>query len=202
MRHRKTRIATATAAAVVLTLGMAGCGDKTTNDPIPPKSNSPTAATPTKSLTPEEQVTKEAEEALARYYKVHDEMWQDPSIPLDKLKTVETSFAFNLDSDLRRQDLAGGAKQTGTTKFSIEKVLQVSLDNSDPKQGKAPTVQFRVCEDISDVDIVDKNGKSLIDPGRPDRSIARYWVTNYDFKTNPHDAWKVSSFTNPQEERC
>ena len=51
----------------------------------------------------------------------------------------------------------------------------VNLDNSDPKAGKVPTVQIDVCYDVSDVDVLDANGKSVVSPDRPDTGWIRSW---------------------------
>ena len=66
--------------------------------------------------------------------------------------------------------------QTGETKVVELKVQSVNLDNSDPKAGKVPTVQIDVCFDVSDVDVVDADGKSVVSPDRPDTGWIRFSV--------------------------
>ena len=72
----------------------------------------------------------------------------------------------------RQQDQ--GQRQAGTTRVSELKVQSVNLDNSDPDAGKVPTVVIDVCWDVSKVDVLDKDGKSIVCPNRPDTGWTRY----------------------------
>ena len=61
----------------------------------------------------------------------------------------------------------------------------MNLDNSDPKAGKVPTVQIDLCFDVSEVDVVDANGKSVVSPDRPDTGWIRFLVSNYEWDADP-----------------
>ena len=61
----------------------------------------------------------------------------------------------------------------------------VNLDNTDPQAGQVPTVQIDVCYDVSGVDVLDKDGKSVVTPDRPETGWVRYSVANYQWKEEP-----------------
>ncbi|MEV0949064.1 hypothetical protein [Promicromonospora sp. NPDC050249] len=91
---------------------------------------------------------------------------------------------------------------TGTTKIVQLSVQTVSLDNSDPGAGTVPTVQIDVCYDVSEIDVVDAHGNSVVPADRPDRAWERLQVANYDYDAEPDDAWRVASGETLEKAPC
>ena len=59
-----------------------------------------------------------------------------------------------------------------------------------------------VCWDVSDVDIVDGDGKSVVTPERKDVGWTRFTVTNATWDTAPTDGWRVSGGSDLEKEPC
>jgi hypothetical protein len=84
----------------------------------------------------------------------------------------------------------------------VLQVQSVNLDNSDPSAGKVPTVQVDVCVDVSDVDILDKAGKSTVSQRRPDTGWTRFTVANYHWSSHPKDGWRVATGEDLKKAPC
>lgn len=196
--NRRTALA-ALAALLAITTTACGKDDEPTTEPsVTP---SPTA-TSSKPATPQDQAVDDATAALDRWFAVANQLGQDPKAPLSQAKTVAISTALGYTEQLYRVQREQGLTQVGDATYEIDKILDVSLDNSNPKKGLAPTVKFQICWDITDVDVVDKAGNSQVTSDRMDRSVATYFVTNYDYAKDPHGGWKVSSFQRKMERPC
>ena len=127
----------------------------------------------------------------------------DPSSDLKKLATVATSTQLNAVQTLvGRQQRSGPAPDRHDTRISELKVQSVNLDNSDPTAGKVPTVVIDVCWDVSKVDVLDKSGKSIVSPDRPDTGWTRYTVANYDYAADPTGGWRVATGQDLKQTPC
>lgn len=136
------------------------------------------------------------------YYKVADQIGQDPDAPLSRLERVATSLELSARQQSFKEWRTSGLRQVGSTQI-VELVVQsVSLDNSDPEAGLVPTVQVDVCYDVSSVDLVDKSGASVVSPEREDRAWERLHVANYDYANDPDSAWQVASLTTLEKAPC
>ena len=78
----------------------------------------------------------------------------------------------------------------------------MNLDNSDPQAGKVPTVQIDLCFDVTDVDVVDAQGKSVVKTDRPDTGWIRFLVSNYHWDDDPDGGWRVASSQDIERTRC
>jgi hypothetical protein len=188
------RGASALATAALLLAAVTACADDG-QDPssnLPPTSTSPTpsASTPPSDA---EVASEAASELVRRYYVVRNQLRQDPKQPLSLLKTVAISTELAAQENLFKKEREQGLYQTGETRVAELEVQSVNLDNSDPKAGKVPTVQIDVCFDVSDVDLIDADGKSVVSPDRPDTGWIRYSVANYEWDSDPDGAWRVAS---------
>lgn len=191
MRHR--RHLGAAVLAVTLTGVLAGCGGDPTTDPTPtPTTSAPSTSPSATPLTPREQAIKDATAMLNRYFRVTDRILQDPKVPLTRFNSVATGIELNVVTQGYRQERAKGWKNVGRSTTSVLKVDKVELDNSDPKHGRVPTVQFEVCTDVSKTDVLDKAGKSVVPANRPDRFQTHYYVSNYRWKTDKNTGWRVA----------
>ncbi len=112
--------------------------------------------------------------------------------------STELAAQQNLFKRERKQ----GLHQVGETKIAELDVQSVNLDNSDAKAGKVPTVQIDLCFDVSDVDVVDANGKSVISPDRPDTGWIQFLVSNYQWDTDPDGGWRVASSQDIERAPC
>jgi hypothetical protein len=130
---------------------------------------------------------------MERYFTVLDELRTEPSSDLAKLETVATRTQLNAARTLVRTHRDRDQRQVGETRIAESTVQSINLDNSDPAAGKVPTVVVDVCWDVSKVDVLDEDGKSIISPDRPDTGWTRYTVANYDYTANPTGGWRVAN---------
>lgn len=129
-------------------------------------------------------------------------MSQNADGPLNKLSTVATSTQLSAEETLLRSQRSKGLRQIGDTTVARVKIQTVNLDNSDPAAGKVPTVQVDVCWDVTKVDVVDKNGKSVVSPSRPDTSWTRYTAVNYHYSTDPTRGWRIATGQDLKQKPC
>lgn len=63
-----------------------------------------------------------------------------------------------------------------------------------------PTVTLRVCRDLTNFNVVDKDGKSIVPPGRKPRGVDALSVYNYEY---PDPAkWRVGYVALDKEATC
>lgn len=204
MRHVGRAKRLAAASALLLVLGACSDGsDEPGNDPTA----TPTTTSPTPTLTEtpptDAEVASQAAEAKVReYYEVRDQLGLDPTAPLRLLRQVATSIELEAQQRLFKKERSQGLVQTGQTRVAELVVQSVDLDNSDPKAGRVPTVQVDVCYDVSNVDVVDEDGKSIVSPDRPEVGWIRYFVSNYEWATDPRGAWRVATSKSLERTPC
>ncbi|THI92773.1 hypothetical protein E7Z54_21530 [Nocardioides sp.] len=139
---------------------------------------------------------------MRSYFTVVDQLRSESAADLKKLKSVATSAQLNAVTTLIDRSRDEGQRQTGTTAINELKVQSVNLDNSDPKAGKVPTVVIDVCWDVSKVDVLDRSGKSIVSPDRPDAGWTRYTVANYDYAADPTGGWRVATGQDLKQTPC
>jgi hypothetical protein len=194
--------------ALSLVLLTAACGGDGDDPPQTQPTASQTASSiPTKTLSPQEQreedAKADAEATIARYFRVTDEVGTDLKTPLSKLRTVSISTDLAIIEKRYRQERSKGVHQTGKTKAAVQSVEEVNLDNSAPKRSVVPFVLLSVCVDVSEVDVLDRQGSSIVAPSRPEATVSRYAVSNYEWRTNRRGGWRVSSVEYVEEvESC
>lgn len=196
-----TRVATAVLLLVAVTACADDGNDPATNPSASPSSSAPTTSTPTPP-TDSELASEAASVVLRRFYDVRNQLRQDPSLPLDRLDEVAISTELAAQKNLFKKERKQGLHQTGETKVAKLDVKSVNLDNSDPKVGRVPTVQIDLCFDVSGVDVIDKNGKSVVSPDRPDTGWIRFLVSNYQWDKDPEDGWRVASSQDIERTPC
>lgn len=195
-------LATVTAVAIAVG-GCASDGNVPAASPSPsPSSPAPTTATTTTPPSDSEVASEAASVVLRKFYAVRNRLRQDPSQPLTLLDDVAISTQLAAQQQLFKKERKQGLHQTGETRIAELEVQSVNLDNSDPKAGKVPTVQIDICLDVSRVDVIDKDGKSIISPDRPDTGWIQYLVSNYQWDTDPDGGWRVASGQDIEREPC
>jgi hypothetical protein len=170
-----------------------------------PSSNPTASATRTAPPSPSPESEKASEAASAtvrRYYGVRNRLRQNPKESLSLLGAVAISSELAAQRNLFKKERERGLHQVGNTKVAELEVQSVDLDNSDPKAGMVPTVQIDLCFDVTDVDVVDADGKSVVDSGRPDTGWIQFLVSNYEWDTDPKGGWRVASSKDIEREPC
>ena len=191
------------ATGTLLLVAVSACGGNAA-DPPPssPTSSSPSAPTTSASPTSSEAAAAEATLLVERYFAVLDRLRQDESVPLSELATVATSTQLSAEKHLVSAERSRSLHQTGHTRIRKLTVQSVNLDNADPSAGRVPTVSIDVCWDVSQADLVDANGKSVVSPTRVDRGWTRYTVANYHWKANPSGGWRIASSQTVKQTPC
>jgi hypothetical protein len=194
------------AAASTLLLVVGACSDGSDEAGLDPTATPNTSsATPTVTETPpsDEEVASQAAEAKVReYYDVRDQLRTDPAVPLRLLRSVAISVELDAQQRLLKRERSQGLVQTGQTRIAELLVQSVDLDNSDPRAGRVPTVQVDVCYDVSDVDLANADGRSVVPTDRPDRGWVRHFVSNYQWDTDRAGSWRVASSETLEQPPC
>ncbi|MEO7348554.1 MAG: hypothetical protein ABIW32_01610, partial [Terrimesophilobacter sp.] len=134
-----------------------------------------------------------ATDAYAKYLEVSDAIFQAGASQTDSLDLVMTGAYLESSLEAFRLAAGKGLKSTGTTKFDQVKLQQYN----EVSNGEAVIVAY-VCEDITDVDVVDANGNSLVSPDRPDRTL---FEVTFDFDKTTQSLL-ISQRTPWSEEAC
>ena len=197
--------AVSTAALLLAVAGCSGDGHDpaASGSPTPSSPSTTAAASSTPTPPSNSQVASDAaSEVVRRYFAVVDHLRKRSASPLSGLSMVATSAQRSAMATLLGRERQQGRHQTGGTKIAVLKVQSVNLDNSDPSAGRVPTVQVDVCVDVSDVDIVDKAGKSTVSKSRPDTGWTRFSVANYHWSSHPRDGWRVATGQDLKKAPC
>lgn len=168
MLHRTRTVA---AVAVLTALLMTGC-DRGTGDPTPsPTATSaiptvaPTTPTPT-ALTPEEEDLRGAEQAVISLVALTDQLGQDFTRRLDELYTVSRDQTVDTWIQILNLRRVNGQTQIGN---SVVEDIQVAKNAEGLWDATA-------CLDTGGVNVVDKDGKSVVNPDGPSRVKYRYLI--------------------------
>ncbi len=164
--------APATASALVLTLAAAlaltGCQPEHT--PIIP--------TPVPSTTPifasDEEALAAAEEAYRAFQVVSDQILADGGKEPERLEDLVTTEVYATEVATYEEWASRGWHEIGHTQ-----IISVSLESYSPTAngGKGAVVVY-ACTDLSNTDVLDSSGKSVVNP---DRVTAIPFQTSFDF---------------------
>ena len=147
------------------TVALAACNSE---DPRPSSSASRTPApssslstspapSPTKPLTPAEQDLLSAGEAVTQYWRIIDEVASNPKVSLNVLATVARSA--------RRSSSGKRPCRSSGRSSGLKKACPSSATLTRPRDGKSFTVA--ACVNVSELDVVDRSGKSVVVDSRP-----------------------------------
>lgn len=199
MTYARRVTGVATAALTVVALG--ACSDGGNDPAASPSASQSTSSSPTtatSSMTPpsESEIASESVSALVRhYFTTVDSVRQDPKRPETELDAVASSTELTAQKNLLRSQREDGLHQVGETKLVQVNVESVSLD--DPA-----TALVDVCWDVSEVDVLDEDGKSVVTPDRKVVGWTRLTVTNTTWTTTPIDGWRVSGGSDLEKAPC
>lgn len=168
---RLTRTAAALAAAAVLAL-TAACGPDdppTTSSTTPPSTTTTsTPSTTTKTETAAEKNARMAGEAVVALWAKLDELAADPNKSLSGLASVASDQALTQWQRNLTLMRGKGQKQVGSA------VVEAPTATFD---GKTNVYTVKACVDVSKVNVVDKDGKSVVTANRRPRVKYTYQVT-------------------------
>jgi hypothetical protein len=193
----RRRLLAASTLAGLLVLGLtAACnndnGDESVIDDNPPSDTTPVSTEPTSEpATPKEKAAEAAKQAIRDYYRVSNATTAHAHRVSEKVfPRVAVYQGINeLHNQLvtyRRE----GIRTVGTPVITDMKVRTVKLAYKPNQQPPLiPTVVIDICNDVSEANVVDKTGHSVVDPSRPDSFQIQIWVYNYDWPDS--DGWKV-----------
>lgn len=184
-----------------LTAGLSSCTSsqpkqETRSSSTPTESQPASSTTTPPTASSEDTAVSLTKGLIPRYYQVADEAIQDPvKADAELFKDVAISSALTDLQNLLTASKEQGLHQVGgTTLVSIENP-RVDLTLNATKN-QIPTVQWDVCYDVSKLNVVDKDGKSVVPANRPPRALVLIGVSNYKYPAK--EGWRVS-FTKVQE---
>lgn len=173
--------------AVVLT----GCGGSGGDASHHPSTGSTTSSSPSPTSDPTTVATADAKRALSRYLKVRGELSMHPKNVVARLAKVAAGQELETWSENYQAWAARGWHATAAPTVTITSVDSVSMDDSDPSHGKAPTVHLSACFHVGKVDVVDAAGKSQVAKGRKPTSLYQFVVLNPSYTRDPRGGWRV-----------
>lgn len=183
------RIATgATTLGLILLLASALAACVPDDVPAVPPAPAPSSAPVFES---DEEALAAAEEAYGRYEAVTNAAgqtgWADTSKYVDVL--VGDALADELDG--AKQAVQLGYRQVGDSTHDTVSLQQVQ----DQGRGTVRIVVY-LCSDVSLVDVLDKDGNSVVSASRPDRQSFEVELMDVDgeLKVGRTDAWSGQSF--------
>lgn len=192
MTTRPARRLTAAAGIAALALLISSCGSQ--DDPVAqptPSSTAPTTSAPASSsvvpVSAEDQAVAEATDLVKAYYAEIDRVNIDPNADANTLRDVTANEAFDLQLRTALQTKARGLTQIGNVRVLEVTPFSIDLSSDATAQPpKYPTIVMDTCIDVSGVDVVDAEGKSVVASTRPPQSAARVDVVQFDF------GWRVN----------
>jgi hypothetical protein len=200
-----SRGAHALATAALLLAAVSACTDdsgEATPTEGPSGASSPPPSSQPSPSTDSEIAADAVSQVVHDYFAAVDGLRQDPAGALSELKAVATGSELSAQQILIRTERSKGLRQTGDTRLAKLTMQSMNLDNSDDEGGKVLTAQVDVCWDVTDVDLIDENGKSVVVPSRPNRGWIRFTVTNHHWTTDPNGGWRVMSGQDLERTPC
>lgn len=202
---RTARHATTSVGLVALTaLLLLGCTSDPTDPSSTPSTSSPTTSEPSPTetpLTPEEEAIAAAEDAIPAYFAASDKALATPDTfnAADFEKVAIGSALVDLQNLLASVQ-AQGFHQIGETQVvSIDSPTVDLTEDLDATPPVVPIVEADVCYDVSELNIVDAEGKSTTPADRAPRGLAHVGVTNYEYPDGP---WLVAFVDYKDGESC
>lgn len=188
------------AAAAILLVALTSCSDDADEPgaapPPTPTSQSPTASPSDEpSASPSEKAAKDAEAKVREYYALVDLLRQEPKRSAKRLEAVASSVQLTAQKAFLAGQRKAGNRQVGDTKVVEVKVQSVALD-------ELPTVVVDVCWDVSDGDVLNRQGESIVSPDRKSIGWTQLYVTNYSWDKDPEGGWRVAGGSDLEKAPC
>lgn len=139
---------------------------------------------------------------VSTYLQKIDDLYLDPSRPLDEIYEVATAPDATTEATAIGNFRAQGYRQTGRVQLATASADNVDLTNNSAASPSPafPTVVVTACVDVSQVGAVDATGQSIVPSDRPRYLIEQLSVVNPHYP-NP-SSWRVSKASNRQAQSC
>ncbi|UOY03236.1 hypothetical protein [Blastococcus sp. PRF04-17] len=191
---------------MLLALTASGCSSSSepgsSSSPIPGTSTSQTPSPSPTTPSPADEAQAAAVELVPEYLRTIDDLYLDPSLPLDGIHQVAVVPEATAQATAIGKFRSQRYRQTGRSQLVTTSAVSVDLSNSPAASPSPvfPTVVVTACVDVSQVDAVDATGQSIVPPDRPRYLIQQLTVVNPDYPET--SSWRVSEAPNRQAESC
>lgn len=160
------------AALMAASLVLCACSPQATDDPsASPSAPASTSSSVAVSVSPSAPDSPAALSVVA-YWAAIDRAAADPSVRLDTLADVASDEALSQWQVMLNQNRGKGFRQIGASVVTVTEVR--------PKAGADGQWDVTACVDVSDVDVVDESGDSVVSADRPDRVEYEHVVARRD----------------------
>lgn len=161
---------------LLLVLTLTGCGS-------PPVALEPEPTPEELAFATEEEALAAATEVYLRSVEIGEAIGRDGGLNPERLAEVATG-AFLSDSVAGFEFL----EREGLVVVGFTEVSDVELDRFEPRAAQ-PIAAF-LCEDISEIDVIGPDGRSVVDGGRPDSNFYRVsFVLDGTLKVSERVRW-------------
>ena len=201
-RVQVTRTAVMAAVAAVLTVsGCSSSGGSSTAPTSTPTSGSSSSAAPS-ATDPADEARAQAVEFVPTYVQTIDDLYLDPTRPLDDLYEVAVAPEATNQATAIGTFRSQGYRQVGRSELVTATADSVDLttDSAASPASAAPTVVVTACVDVEQVQATDASGTSVVPADRPRYLVARLTVVNSDYPDA--SGWRVSEAPNRQAQSC
>jgi hypothetical protein len=165
MRRTPTIVAVLTLSSLALMSSCTNADGKTT----PPTTSASTTSTPSttsSTLSPAERDASAAQATLIKFWSLHDQLATDLKSSLNRLATIARGQALaQMRTTLFRQRLKGW-RQVGIT----------AVVSTSAKPTGSQRYDVTACLDVSNVNVVNRKGESVLEANRPPRTRVAYVV--------------------------
>jgi len=189
------RLAVLAAAAVAVLLGSCATDGDPGAVPTPSNTAPLTAPSPTAEPTPDptmltpEEAEERAKAAVEAYLALFDEISANPDTDLAELGQVAHGRALDWATHQISTWRQAGHTGLGAQVASDFNITAVELEPDDSADIDYPSVELTACVDVSDTDIVDEDGNSVVPADRLDRVLVDYIVWNIGWPDDQE--WRV-----------
>ena len=171
MRRTPTIVAALTLSSLALMSGCTNADGKTTQPTTASSAattgtTTSTPSTTSSSLSPAERDATAAQATLVKFWALHDQLANDLKSSLNRLATIARGQALaQMRTTLFRQRLKGW-RQVGITA-----VVSTSAEPTGSQR-----YDVTACLDVSNVNVVNRKGESVLEANRPPRTRVAYVV--------------------------
>lgn len=181
--------------SVLLAVMLLGCAPSTPEVPevatesatvtqVPQTMTAWPSESPTPTKSPEQQA---AEAVVAEYFRLKNEIKQDPTKDMEPLRAIVTGEVPEADIALLEQDRAQGLVQIGDFKSIVTNSKLISTKE----------VIVTACTDASSMDLIDASSReSVLDKNR---NYFKDWTIE---ATQVESQWKLSDFATKDVDSC
>jgi hypothetical protein len=196
-----------TAALAVASLPIllaAGCGGRGVDPQSAPPKSQPTAASPSPTVTAPTELQRAGQDAAVRvpiYERLLSELAIHRNLPVNKLYGVSTQPDVNqeissINSLRERQE-----RQIGLVRVVGTRVDHVDLTNRPHgRHARLPTIRVTACLNVSGVQGLDANGRSVVPKTRKPYLLAHLTLTNARYPQP--SKWLVSRVSDEETRTC